>query len=134
MSSTEQKPTDESATAPIFVVTAYRHGELGNHSYVAYVGTNRQVAITAAKDENEGRGLKYGVEVVEYPSEEPVAYFPSTRAVSSVDLASSSNARARRRCQSRHATVTGCDTMTQEMMPRTWMTSADTRYRWSFLS
>jgi hypothetical protein len=63
--------------AKVFVVTAYRCGELNNHGYTVFAGTERQAAIDAAREECNGRGLKYGAEVVEYPSEERVAYFPS---------------------------------------------------------
>jgi hypothetical protein len=64
-------------TTPIFIVTAYRHGDPKNHAYRVHVGTDRDAAIAEAKDEHQGRGLKYGVEVVECPAEETVAYFPS---------------------------------------------------------
>jgi hypothetical protein len=61
----------------VYVVTAYRLGQTNNHQYVCFVGTDRALAIQAAREENEGRGLKYGVQVVAWPAREACAYFPS---------------------------------------------------------
>lgn len=67
----ERKPS-------VYVVVAYRWGAVNNHNYVVTATADRDVAIAAAKEEHDGRGIKYGVEVVEYPEEERVAYFPSS--------------------------------------------------------
>ena len=63
----------------VYVVVAYRWGELNNHNYIVTATADSAGAVAAAKEEHEGRGGKYGVEVVEYPAEETVAYFPSSR-------------------------------------------------------
>lgn len=62
----------------VYVVIAYRWGTLNNHNYIVAASADRTGAIAAAKEEHDGRGFKYGVEVVEYPTEERVAYFPSS--------------------------------------------------------
>jgi hypothetical protein len=61
-----------------YVVVAYRWGTLNNHNYIVTATADRAEAIAAGKEEQHGRGLKYGVEVVEYPAEKTVAYFPSS--------------------------------------------------------
>lgn len=66
------------SAVPVYVVTAYRWGRTNEHSYTCFAGVDREVAIREAKEECHGRGLKYGVQVVEYPSEETVAYFSSS--------------------------------------------------------
>lgn len=72
------QPVDEAARKPrVYVVTAYRWGTLNNHNYIVTATADRAEAIATAKDECDGRGLKYGVEVLEYPGEQRVAYFPS---------------------------------------------------------
>lgn len=68
---------EDSRKLSVYVVTAYRWGSINEHSYVLTATADRAEAIAAAREERDGRGLKYGVEVVEYPSEETVAYFPS---------------------------------------------------------
>ncbi|MCE9575706.1 MAG: hypothetical protein K8W52_21330 [Deltaproteobacteria bacterium] len=65
-------------TVPVYVVTAYRWGRTNEHAYTCFAGVDREAAIRAAKEECHGRGLKYGVEVVEFPSDETVAYFSSS--------------------------------------------------------
>lgn len=61
----------------MYVAVAYRSGRLEEHNYIVAATTERGDALAAAEEEQKGRGLKYGVEVVEYPAEERVAYFPS---------------------------------------------------------
>ena len=70
----------------IFVVHAYRWGNIDSHSYICYIGTDKSVAIKRARDENEGRAGKYGVAVflLKYHKEndvftqELIEYFPSS--------------------------------------------------------
>lgn len=68
----------DNTTGPTcYVVTAYRWGQTNNHQYVCFVGTDRSLALQAGHEESDGRGRKYGVEVVAWPAEETCAYFPS---------------------------------------------------------
>ena len=62
----------------VYVVVAYRWGTLNNHNYIVTATADRTAALAAAEDERDGRGGKYGVEVVEYPGEERIAYFASS--------------------------------------------------------
>ena len=69
----------EAAGKPsVYVVVAYRWGTLNNHNYIVTATTDRAEAIAAAEEECDGRGGKYGVEVVAYPAEERIAYFRSS--------------------------------------------------------
>jgi hypothetical protein len=61
----------------VYVATAYRWGWYNDHHYVVAASVDRDAVLAAAEDEPSDRGGKYGVEVVEYPSEETIAYFPS---------------------------------------------------------
>ena len=61
----------------VYVVVAYRSGRLEEHNYIVAATNDRSDAIAAAREEQQGRGLKYGVEVIEHPTEERIAYFPS---------------------------------------------------------
>ncbi len=69
---------EETRKPSVYVVVAYRWGAVNDHNYIVTATTDRAQAIAAAKQERDGRGFKYGVEVVEYPEEENVAYFPSS--------------------------------------------------------
>lgn len=69
---------DKTTGPTCYVVTAYRWGQTNNHQYVCFVGTDRALALQAGHEECQGRGLKYGVEVVAWPAQEPCAYFPSS--------------------------------------------------------
>jgi len=73
------QPVEEASRKPtVYLVIAYRWGTLNNHNYIVTATTDRAEAIAAAKDECDGRGGKYGVEVVEYPGEDRIAYFSSS--------------------------------------------------------
>ncbi|NVB78810.1 MAG: hypothetical protein HOV81_10480 [Kofleriaceae bacterium] len=69
---------DAARKPSVYVVVAYRWGKINEHQYVVTATADRAEAVAAAREECDGRGLKYGVEVVEYPGEETVAYFPSS--------------------------------------------------------
>lgn len=62
----------------VYVATAYRWGWYNNHHYVVTAGVDRDAVLEAAEEECSGRGGKYGVEVVEHPSDETIAYYPSS--------------------------------------------------------
>jgi hypothetical protein len=74
-----EEHAEEAARKPnVYVVVAYRLGRLNDHNYIVTATADRAGAIAAAEEEHDGRGGKYGVEVVEFPAEETVAYFPSS--------------------------------------------------------
>ena len=62
----------------VYVATAYRCGWYNHHHYVVTAGVDQDAVIKAAEDECSDYGGKYGVEVVEYPSEQQVAYYSSS--------------------------------------------------------
>jgi hypothetical protein len=61
----------------VYVATAYRWGNHNGHWYAVAAGVDQAVVCEQAENESSERGGKYGVEVVEYPSETAVAYYPS---------------------------------------------------------
>jgi len=58
-------PDTEDSGTPVFVVTAYRHGNRDNHSYVVGVYEVLDDALTLANKEEVFRANKYVCEVVE---------------------------------------------------------------------
>lgn len=54
----------------VFVVTAYRFGEVNNHSYVVCVCPSIEQAKQAAEKESDWRGGKYACEVTKHPLKE----------------------------------------------------------------
>ena len=67
----------------VYVATAYRWGWYNNHHYVVTAGVDNVVVVVVpvtkvAEEECSARGGKYGVEVVEHPSDETIAYYPSS--------------------------------------------------------
>ena len=60
-----------------YVAIAYRSGYTNGGHYIVTAGANRDTVIAEAEEEAEGRGQKYGIQVLEFPSGKQITYFPS---------------------------------------------------------